>query len=537
MRQTISNVLVGCGHLLHKRTILVLTLMFCLGVAGIFWQVSRVQSNLIDSIVLQDAALYAQALAEFRTLYTSEVVETVRDRGIEVTHDYATRPGAIPLPATLSMRLGQRIGAHKSGAQTRLYSPYPFPWRQQEGHLQDTFGQEAWKALQQHPDTPFYRFEDIEGRRSLRYATADVMSPSCVNCHNTHPDSPKTDWQTGDVRGVLEVVLPLDVAVTQTREGLRGTLGTMVIMAALGLSALALVIGRLRRNSADLAQRIEQVEALRVVTAEITRELDLTILLGHIIQRAVDLVLTATSGAVYLWEETTEVLIPQAWHGRGEWIRDARLNLGEGIVGGVAQRREGAVVNDYPTSPYANPLFVERLGLTAVVAEPLLYRDQLVGVIALSNEGTRRPFSPQDREILALFAAQAVIAIQNARLYEDVRETRDFLQSIAENSVDAIITTDAAGQVFYWTPGAEELLGYRVEEALGLTGEGFYRGGLEEARSIMRRLKAEGHIRNYETALRTKDGRWVEVSSSLSLLRDTGGSIVGTLAIIQYAPC
>ena len=60
MRQTISNVLVGCGHLLHKRTILVLTLMFCLGVAGIFWQVSRVQSNLIDAIVLQDAALYAR---------------------------------------------------------------------------------------------------------------------------------------------------------------------------------------------------------------------------------------------------------------------------------------------------------------------------------------------------------------------------------------------------------------------------------------------------------------------------------------------
>ena len=43
--------------------------MFCIGVAGVLWQVSRVQSNLVASIALQDAFLYTQALAEFRTLY------------------------------------------------------------------------------------------------------------------------------------------------------------------------------------------------------------------------------------------------------------------------------------------------------------------------------------------------------------------------------------------------------------------------------------------------------------------------------------
>src|SRR5215510_12642648 len=151
MHQAIASVLTRGGRLLQERTILVLTLIFCAGVAGVLWQVSRVQSNLVASIAVQDASLYTQALAEFRTLYTSEVVETIRDHGIEVTHDYTTKPGAIPLPATLSMLLGQRIGANRSGAQTRLYSPYPFPWRRQEGGLQDVFGQEAWNALRQHP--------------------------------------------------------------------------------------------------------------------------------------------------------------------------------------------------------------------------------------------------------------------------------------------------------------------------------------------------------------------------------------------------
>jgi PAS domain S-box-containing protein len=114
--------------------------------------------------------------------------------------------------------------------------------------------------LRHNPDHPFSRFEEVRGRRSLRYATADLMRPTCVNCHNTHPASPKADWQTGDVRGVLEVILPLDTAVVQTRMGLQGTFGLMAVMSVLGLSGLGLVIGRLRRSSADLAQRASVLE-------------------------------------------------------------------------------------------------------------------------------------------------------------------------------------------------------------------------------------------------------------------------------------
>ncbi|MFQ6024883.1 MAG: ATP-binding protein, partial [Acidiferrobacterales bacterium] len=255
IRRAISNLVTRSSRLFQDRTILILTLMLCAGVALVLWQVSRLQGQMITTIALENASVYAQALAEFRTLYTSEVVETVRGQGIEVTHDYTTRPGAIPLPATLSMLLGERIGAHESGVQTRLYSAYPFPWRREQGGLQDAFAKDAWAALRQHPDRAFYRFEDIGGRRSLRYARADLMRRSCVNCHNTHPTSPKTDWQTGDVRGVLEVILPLDVAVAQTQTGLRGTFVLLAGISVLGLTGLGLAIGRLRRSSSDLEQR------------------------------------------------------------------------------------------------------------------------------------------------------------------------------------------------------------------------------------------------------------------------------------------
>jgi signal transduction histidine kinase len=205
-------------------------------------------------------------------------VETVLRRGIEVTHDYKTKEGAIPLPATLSMLLGQRIGEHASGTQSRLYSPYPFPWRRNGGGLRDQFAEQAWHYLQQNPDKPFHRFEDFQGRRVLRYATADLMRPSCVNCHNSHADSPKKDWKEGDVRGVLEVVFPMHQVEEQTRVGLRGTFALLATITVGGLGVLALVIRRLRRTSDELEQRVtdlrESEQQIRTINEQLVAARD-----------------------------------------------------------------------------------------------------------------------------------------------------------------------------------------------------------------------------------------------------------------------
>jgi PAS domain S-box-containing protein len=180
-----------------------------------------------------------------------------------------------------------------------------------------------------------------------------------------------------------------------------------------------------KRAEEALVRRTRQLEAVRAVGTEITRELDLTGLLELIHRRAAEL-LGAKSGAVFLLEEATGTLIPRAWQGLGEWMGAVRLRLGEGVAGTVAERREGMLVTDYRTSPYRNPVFLERTGMTSVVAEPLLYRDRVVGVLSMDNEGMDRTFTEEDRETLALFSAQAAIAIENARLYaETVRQLED----------------------------------------------------------------------------------------------------------------
>jgi signal transduction histidine kinase/sensor domain CHASE-containing protein/ActR/RegA family two-component response regulator len=210
-----------------------------------------------------------------------------------------------------------------------------------------------------------------------------------------------------------------------------------------GNQALQHEISEHMRTEISLAARVQQMEAVRAVTLEIGRELDLTSLLSLITQRAINLVEAAGAGAVYLWDEPSQMLIPRAWHGRGDWMQNMRLALGEGIVGAVAQRRTGLIVNDYQRSPSRRPLFAEHFGSTAVVAEPLIYRDRLVGVIALDNQGSTQPFGEEDRQLLALFAAQAAIAIENARLYEALErrftrlQTLTRLNQIVSSSLDS----------------------------------------------------------------------------------------------------
>lgn len=170
------------------------------------------------------------------------------------------------------------------------------------------------------------------------------------------------------------------------------------------------------------------MQALRAMTVEITQQLDLTALLDLVTRRGAELI-GAVSGAIYLWDEATQVLSPEAWCGLGEWMKGLRLGLGEGVAGAVAQRRRGLIVNDFRTSSYASPPFLERTGFTAVVAEPLLYHERLIGVLAVNNEGFRQGFTEEHGDLLDLFAAQAAIAIENARLYSDLEKSK---QKIAE---------------------------------------------------------------------------------------------------------
>src|SRR5207245_3260481 len=110
--------------------------------------------------------------------------------------------------------------------EVRLYSDHPFRTRK-DGGPKDDFEVQALAQLRDNPMNPFYRFEDFQGWPALRYATAQRMQATCVQCHNSHNDSTKKDWKEGEVVGVLEIIRPLDRDVARSKEGLRGTLVLM----------------------------------------------------------------------------------------------------------------------------------------------------------------------------------------------------------------------------------------------------------------------------------------------------------------------
>jgi serine/threonine protein kinase len=219
------------------------------------WELSRLSDQLVRTSALESAAQQSEMLDEVNKFYTAEVVERAKLKGVEATHDYATRKDRkdmIPLPATLTIELGRHISErNKEGVQVRLYSDHPFRTRT-DGGPKDDFEQEALTELREEPAKPYYRFEEYQGLPSLRYATAQQMQQTCVDCHNNHSDSTKRDWKVGEVVGVLEIIRPLDQDTARAREGLRLTLIRMAMISGslLGLSVLVLFLGNRRRSQA-----------------------------------------------------------------------------------------------------------------------------------------------------------------------------------------------------------------------------------------------------------------------------------------------
>ena len=203
-----------------------------LGSAVGLWHLTRLNERLVRSTALEGAAQQAETLECLNDLY-SEAVDRAMPRGkVLVTHDYATRKEALPLPATLTIDLGKTISERsESGMQVRLYSDYPWKFRK-NGGPSDDFEREALLRLRENPDQPVFHFEEYQGRPVLRYAIARRLRESCLGCHNKDTvNSPKLDWKVGDVRGVVEIIRPLDRDVERARAGLKETFVLVVVSA------------------------------------------------------------------------------------------------------------------------------------------------------------------------------------------------------------------------------------------------------------------------------------------------------------------
>lgn len=204
-----------------------------------------------------------------RSYYTRNVVEKVtKNTDMAISFNHRELENAIPLPATMIHDLSAIFKKEEGiGTRLRLYSAFPFPNR--KARVVDSFGKEAMAFLAENPDQPFVRESTLNGQAVVRVAIADRMvAKSCVDCHNTHPQSPKIDWKIGDVRGVLETISPIEGQLAANRQLI---LVIALIVAGIGLVAIVgitlslLAVVKALRLSTEQATVIERMGAITQV--------------------------------------------------------------------------------------------------------------------------------------------------------------------------------------------------------------------------------------------------------------------------------
>ena len=227
-----------------KVTTVIVCATVILAMLGItWWHMEKMREHILENNALTSARSYANTFESLRAYYTEEVVARVPKDSVTVSHDYKNIKHGIPLPATLTIELAKKIGRRSDGFSVRLYSDYPYPWRGETGQL-DGFERRAFQKLSDTPGEPYYEIEQSRNGGNLRYATADIMQPACVACHNSHQQSPKKDWKVGDLRGVLEISMPMRVSMSTIMDTFDYLLVCFIIGGIIMLTTVIWVLGR-----------------------------------------------------------------------------------------------------------------------------------------------------------------------------------------------------------------------------------------------------------------------------------------------------
>jgi signal transduction histidine kinase len=174
-----------------------------------------------------------------------------------------------------------------------------------------------------------------------------------------------------------------------------------------------------------LAQSVEELRALGEVSQAVNSTLDLAAVLSTIVAKAVQLSDTE-AGAIYVYDEAKGQLELRATHGMSDAlmaaIADRQIDLTDTTVGRAVQRREPIQIADVTEGPRSKVLdMVLEAGFRALLVVPLLGPDRIFGALVVRRRQTGL-FPKATVDLLQTFAAQSVVAIQNARLFSEIEE-------------------------------------------------------------------------------------------------------------------
>jgi PAS domain S-box-containing protein len=287
----------------------------------------------------------------------------------------------------------------------------------------------------------------------------------------------------------------------------------------------AIAIENARLFSAE-RERAEEQEAVLDTMQDLSGELELAKVLERVLQRAVAL-LGVTGGELATYDESRKDLVIVSSHNLETNAVGTRMALGEGAMGQVAQTHEPLIIPHYQEWARHSAKY-ERSSIQSVMAAPLLIGSRLVGAIASVHSDPSREFGEADLRRLMMFAPQAAIAIENARLFSAEQQ---HIEVLVRNNPVAIVDLELDNTISSCNPAFERLFGYREDEVKGQNLDRLVTDAatLAEAQAYTVRA-AQGGTTSGIGRRRRKDGSFVDVEI-LTIPVTVGGERIGMIAL------
>jgi diguanylate cyclase (GGDEF)-like protein/PAS domain S-box-containing protein len=217
-----------------------------------------------------------------------------------------------------------------------------------------------------------------------------------------------------------------------------------------------------KQMETDLARHARELDALFTTSLKINSQLDLSTLIKSIVTRASDLIGTQM-GAIYLVQPDGEGLELAVSHNLPDRYNGTILKFGEGLAGQIAVTGKPSMVDDYQIWE-GRALIFTGSPFHRVLGVPLMVGERVTGVITLTDDNQTGPFSEDDIRLASLFADQAAIAIENARLYEssqrELAERKRAEEALRESEARNTAILNAVPDLMFLVARSGEFLNY-----------------------------------------------------------------------------
>ena len=228
-----------------------------------------------------------------------------------------------------------------------------------------------------------------------------------------------------------------------------GSLNSILVRDAQGnlirIEGLIEDITERKRAEAALQKNNQMLLALHNVVREMGGELRLSVLSETILASAEEMLALDRGGGIYLYEAAGQIMRLVKGSGINRGREGLAVPLGECVVGQVFQTAQRLVVDDYSAWAGRTTVLIADPPST-VLGVPLFLKGEVIGVLTLIADSSRRKFSPEDVQQAEMFAAQAAIAIQNARLYEQAQTEIAERQQAEEKLHESLTLLRVAGE-------------------------------------------------------------------------------------------